>query len=86
MWGDCKFRLPDTPNTLSHVVLGCKNNTHIPLTSPPTGASWLSEAANPDEEGVEDQWDALLLTQDLENQLWLVDRARAAAASHVYVD
>ncbi|KAH6948654.1 hypothetical protein HPB50_025649 [Hyalomma asiaticum] len=51
---DCKFCPLDTPDTLSHMVLGCKNNTHVPSTLLPTGATRLNEAANSDEEGTAD--------------------------------
>ncbi|KAH6944192.1 hypothetical protein HPB50_002259 [Hyalomma asiaticum] len=52
---DGRFCPPDRPNTLGHMVLGWKNNTHIPRTSPPTGTTRMNEAAHLDEEGI-DQW------------------------------
>ena len=80
---DCKFCPPDTRNTLRHMVLECTNNPDVPPSSPPSGNE--EDGANAQKE-LEDQWEALLVTQDPDNQLRLVNRARAAAASHGYLD
>ncbi|KAH6942986.1 hypothetical protein HPB50_013300 [Hyalomma asiaticum] len=83
---DYKFWPPDTPNTVSHTVLGCKDNPYIPSAKPPTDTTRLNEAANSVEQAIEDKCEALMLTQDLRKQLWFVDRARADGASHGYLD
>lgn len=66
---------PASANTLYHMVWGCRNNPSIPPIDE------LNVDENP-----EDQWEALLTSANPEDQLRLVDRARASAASHGYLE
>ena len=71
---NCRY-CPESANTLYHMVWGCRNNPSVP----PLDEQSVQE--NP-----EDQWEALLTSQNPEDQLRLVDRALASAASHGYLE